>query len=59
MIDSTQSAKPSVMGYRLPDYRVGVKAKTIQIERIGNTHGSILSEPWYESDDHVTRQGCE
>ena len=46
--------------------RVGVKrvrAKTIQawmieVECIGNTYGNILSEPWYESDNCVTRQAA-
>ena len=38
----------------LPDCRVGVRAKTIRVECIGSTHGNLLSEPWYESDDCVT-----
>ena len=29
---------------------------TIQVECIGSTHGNLLSESWYKSDDHVTRQ---
>ena len=42
----------------LPDCRVGVRAKTIRVECIGSTHGNLLSEPWYESDDCVTRQAA-
>ena len=30
--------------------------KTIQVECIGSTHGNLHSEPWYKSDDRVTRQ---
>ena len=28
----------------------------IQVECIGSTHGILLSELWYNSDDRVTRQ---
>ena len=30
----------------------------IQVECIGSTHGNLLSELLYESDDHVTRQAA-
>ena len=30
----------------------------IQVECIGSMHGNSLSESWYESDDHVTRQAA-
>ena len=33
-----------------------VRARTIQVECIGSTHHNLLSEPWYESDDRMTRQ---
>ena len=47
----------SVKGYcqtaRLARNRL--KAKTIQVECIGSTHGNLQ---WYESDDRVTRQAA-
>ena len=35
-----------------------MRAKTIQVECIGSTRGNLLSEPWYGSDDRVTRQAA-
>ena len=32
--------------------------KTIQVEFVGSMHGNLLSEPWYESDDCMTRQAA-
>ena len=32
--------------------------KTIQVEFVGITHGNLLFEPWFESDDRVTRQAA-
>ena len=32
------------------------RAKTIQVECIGSTHGNLLSELWYKSGDRVTRE---
>ena len=43
----------------MPDCRVSVKeseSEDIQVECIGSTHDNLLSELWYESDDHVARQ---
>ena len=47
----------------LPDCRVGVKeseSEDNQVECIGSTHGNLLSdsEPWYESDNRMTRQAA-
>ena len=28
------------------------------VECIGSMHSNLLSEPWYESDDRVTRQAA-
>ena len=35
-----------------------MRAKTIQVEGIGSTHSNLISEPWSESDDRVTRQAA-
>ena len=35
-----------------------MRAKTIQVECIGSSHGNLLSEPWYESDNRVKRQAA-
>ena len=43
----------------LPDCRVGVRAKTIEVECIGITHDNLLPQLWpYESDVRVTRQAA-
>ena len=57
MIELQLSRKNECEGL-LSDCRVGVKKseKTIQRECIGSMHSNLLSEPWYESDDHVARQ---
>ena len=34
------------------------RSKMIQVECLGSTHSNLLSEPWYESDDLVTRQAA-
>ena len=33
-----------------------MKESESEDECVGSMHGSLLSELWYESDDHVTRQ---
>ena len=35
-----------------------MRAKTIEVECIGSTHGNLLSELWYESDDDVKRKAA-
>ena len=43
----------------LLDCRVGLREnETTEVESIGSTHGNLLSELWYESDDDVKRKAA-